>query len=433
VFLGLVSTSALWRTAPALPPQPLVPPTLPGKPVGEEPSPDAGKRIGPLTPTLTPTPTPTPTAQELQKGLSQLAADLAALQAGLDDVYTALREMVGEATEETKQLRSEVAEAAKRLRSGGQELRTMLEEAVKAAAETPTIRPRYEVLPARVDPRLASSAERYLNVLRTNSTYRNNIAALVSDAAVVDDIEDHLSSLRHISSSLHAYSRVVRGEGSPRMQAWARDNGQAETSFLGVRPLLRRLQRLSELEAGNKSAEGFLNGLHERELTAMGVFLAADPLSGDQQVRTALDRAAKAVIRQWLIPTIHLYQLVHEALRVEDREAYASVADVAGRADAAAGRSHPVDTFRAAASTLGFRYVHHELYGSTDLYSMKADLTPATPRYTFAEWIAGETADAGRNLPVAKDCLGRVTIPRFEDLKGQGTIQTEIIIIKGDS
>jgi hypothetical protein len=215
------------------------------------------------------------------------------------------------------------------------------------------------------------------------------------------------------------------------MQAWARDNLQAESSFLGVRPLLRRLQRLPELETGN--AEQFLGGLNERELTAMGLFLVADPLNGDQQVRTALRKAADAVIRQWLVPAIHLYQILHEALRIEDRDVHASVTDVTGRADAAAGRSHPVDSFRAAANTLGFRYVHHELYGSTDPYTMKAELTQGTPRFTFAEWIAGEKVDPSRNLAVARDFLGRVTVPRFEDLKGQGTIQTEIVIIKGES
>ena len=365
----------------------------------------------------------------LRKQASAVTEAAKKVDKDVEKCYDQLQSTLESIAKKTETLSDAVKIAAGRLEKADESLSQALDDLERKLTETHHAR--IEVLPVRgVDPSLASKAQQHVLALLGSRAYRQSVATLANDACLTDEVAYHLSSLRRRSSDLYARSVLKRGGTSLRMQAWAKDNADAEDSIRKVQPLLRRLKGLNDLDGSQESTDRFLAGLRSPELTAMGIFLvrSRDAVGNEQQVKTALELLARAILQLWLAPTVRLYQLLHEALRMEDEQLAEFAMRLYGAGDDPS-IPNALDSVRSAADILGFEYVHHELY-VVNPYEIQAKVDQNTPRHSFAEWTSGETGD-GRSLPVAKDAIGRVMIPDFR-AKSARPFETEIMIIKRD-
>jgi hypothetical protein len=374
-------------------------------------------------------PEPTAAATKAPGDLKLISADIQKIQKGVQELCGDVGDMVGAIADETGRLLIMIGETASRLRADTESLRSALQETARIVANTPSLGALYEVHPAPpVDPKLANEAGPYLQALLGSDAYTQHLLELASTPAIVDVVERHLRSLLQQSSDLYRLSTAMGRTNSERMTDWRKTNGEAQDSLHAIAPLLRRLRRLPELENTLESAENFFSGLTAREMVFIGNFLQQKraALTTDKQVATEMQRIRAGLASQWLTPVVRLYQLLCEALPVEDPVLHAqtrSVADAHGAADAGS----PIDAVQDAATALGFLYKHHELYVA-DPYQIQADLSPGRRQYTLAQWIDGETVDDRRPIVLGQDSLGRVITPRFE-AGNKALCATEIIMI----
>ncbi|HEX6097788.1 MAG TPA: hypothetical protein VF432_15790 [Thermoanaerobaculia bacterium] len=385
-------------------------------------------------PVVAGSPTLKPRIEEPRKPVDEDAARksaepftaLQALEATVQTAYDQVQKTIDAIVDKTKALNEKVTEAVSRLRQAETDLEQALNDLEQRLSETRTVR--LEVLPTRrADPELAGKAQPFVQAILASEPYRASVAALANDHCLTHEIAYHLDSLLRRSSLLYTRSVLKRGPSSPRMQAWAKDNSDAADSLQKVRPLLRRLQRL---DGSQQSVDEFVADLRSPEVTAMGLLLARnrDAVGTEQQVRAALELIAKGILRLWLAPTIRLYQLLYEALPIEDEQFAEWPARLAGLNDDPSILS-TLDSVRSAVATLRFDYVHHPLY-VTNPYEIQAKVDQTTRRISFADWIAGETGNAHRQ-PIGNDTVGRVTVPHFQKASSR-PFETEIMIILRD-